>query len=55
MGEMDAVVKEFIAETRENLDRLDRDLVELERTPAAKAQLNSIFRTILTIPKQHIS
>jgi two-component system chemotaxis sensor kinase CheA len=46
MGEMDAVVKEFIAETRENLDRLDRDLVELERTPAAKAQLDSIFRAI---------
>jgi two-component system chemotaxis sensor kinase CheA len=49
MGEMDAIVKEFIAETRENLDRLDRDLVELETNPAAKEQLDSIFRAIHSI------
>jgi two-component system chemotaxis sensor kinase CheA len=49
MGEMDAIVREFIAETRENLDRLDRDLVELEKNPAAKKQLDSIFRAVHSI------
>jgi len=46
---MDAIVKEFIAESRENLERLDRDLVELERDPTAKEQLASIFRTVHSI------
>src|SRR5580700_4196431 len=49
MGEMDAIIKEFIAETRENLGRLDRDLVQLEKEPTAKEQLASIFRTIHSI------
>ena len=33
MSEMDDVVKEFLVESYENLDRLDRDLVELEKAP----------------------
>src|SRR5580700_10066185 len=49
MGEMDAIIKEFIAETRENLGRLDRDLVELEKDPTAREQLASIFRAIHSI------
>jgi two-component system chemotaxis sensor kinase CheA len=49
MDEMDAVIKEFIAESRENLEQLDRDLVELEKRPGAREQLASIFRTIHSI------
>src|ERR1700676_2130892 len=48
-GEMDAIIKEFIAETRETLERLDCDLVELEKDPIAKEHLASIFRTIHSI------
>ncbi len=41
--------KEFLVESHENLDRLDRDLVALEKDPHAKETLASIFRTIHTI------
>jgi two-component system chemotaxis sensor kinase CheA len=30
---MDDLLKEFLVESHENLDRLDRDLVNLEKTP----------------------
>ncbi|HEX4461372.1 MAG TPA: chemotaxis protein CheA, partial [Polyangia bacterium] len=40
---------EFLAESRENLDRLDQELVELEQNPDAQDILASIFRTIHTI------
>ena len=46
---MDEIVKEFLVESHENLDRLDRDLVALEKDPRAKETLASIFRTIHTI------
>ena len=46
---MDDVVKEFIVESTENLDRLDRDLVNLEKNPTSKDLLGSIFRAIHTI------
>jgi two-component system chemotaxis sensor kinase CheA len=49
MGEMDDVVKEFLVESYENLDRLDRDFVALETDPAASDRIGSIFRTIHTI------
>ncbi len=45
----DDIVKEFLVESHENLDRLDRDLVELEKHPADREILASIFRTIHTI------
>jgi two-component system chemotaxis sensor kinase CheA len=48
MDEMDEVVSEFLVESYENLDRLDRDLVDLERDPSP-AKLAGIFRTIHTI------
>ncbi len=47
-GEMDEVVAEFLVESYENLDRLDRDLVDLEQNPSAD-KLAGIFRTIHTI------
>lgn len=43
------IVKEFLVESYENLDRLDRDLLELEKDPTAQEILASIFRTIHTI------
>jgi two-component system chemotaxis sensor kinase CheA len=45
---MDDVVKDFLVESHENLDRLDRDFVELEKNPS-KETLGSIFRAIHTI------
>jgi len=47
--EMDEIVTEFLVESHENLDRLDRDLVELEKDPSNGERLASIFRTIHTI------
>ena len=49
MNEMDEVLKEFLVESYENMDRLDRDLVSLEERPDDKQILGSIFRTIHTI------
>jgi two-component system chemotaxis sensor kinase CheA len=46
---MDDIVREFLVESNENLDQLDRDLVALERDPQAGNILASIFRTIHTI------
>jgi two-component system chemotaxis sensor kinase CheA len=48
MDEMDEVVGEFLVESYENLDRLDRDLVDLEQNPSPE-KLAGIFRTIHTI------
>ena len=49
MNEMEAIVKEFVVESNENLDRLDRELIELERNPSERETLASIFRTIHSI------
>jgi two-component system, chemotaxis family, sensor kinase CheA len=43
------VIQEFLVESYENLDQLDRDLVALEQDPTARDKLASIFRTIHTI------
>lgn len=49
MEEIDEIVQEFLVESHENLDQLDRDLVALEREPESRDLLGSIFRTIHTI------
>ena len=49
MNDLDEVIQEFLVESYENLDRLDNDLVALERDPGAAELLSSIFRTIHTI------
>jgi len=46
---MDEIVKDFLIESRENLDRLDQELVKLESSPSSKELLASVFRTIHTI------
>lgn len=46
---MDDLVKEFLAESNEGLERLDNELVKLESSPGSAELLASIFRTIHTI------
>ncbi len=46
---MDEIVSEFLIESWENLDQLDRDLLELEKRPAATDLLGNIFRIFHTI------
>ena len=46
---MDELIKEFLQESRENLDHLDQDFVKLESDPSDRELLKSIFRTIHTI------
>jgi two-component system chemotaxis sensor kinase CheA len=46
---MDQIVKGFLIESNENLDRLDQELVKLESSPSSQELLASIFRTIHTI------
>jgi two-component system chemotaxis sensor kinase CheA len=43
------IVQDFLAESHENLDRLDRELVGLEKHPHDRDTLASVFRTIHTI------
>src|ERR1700687_248889 len=45
----DDIVREFLAESSENLDTLDRELVLLEKDPKNKNILGSVFRSIHTI------
>src|SRR5689334_25104719 len=45
----DEIIQEFLVESSENLDQLDRDLVALEQQPGSRELLSSIFRTIHTI------
>ena len=47
--EIDRVLSDFIIESRENLERLDREFVALESDPDNKELLAGIFRTIHTI------
>lgn len=47
--ELEEEVAEFLVESRENLDRFDRDLVTLEQDPTDRDTIGSIFRTIHTI------
>ena len=45
----DEILQEFLLESRENLDQLDRELVALEENPRDRARLASIFRTVHTL------
>jgi len=49
VDELGDIVSEFLVESHENLDQLDRDLVALEQAPGSRELLSSIFRTIHTI------
>src|ERR1700722_19001279 len=45
----DDIVREFLVESSENLDLLDRELINLEKDPGNRGTLASVFRTIHTI------
>jgi two-component system chemotaxis sensor kinase CheA len=45
----DDIVGEFLVESHENLDQLDRDLVALEKDPTSPGLLASVFRTVHTL------
>jgi two-component system chemotaxis sensor kinase CheA len=46
---MDEIVAEFLLESAQNLDRLDRDLRALARDPGSPQLLAGVFRTVHTI------
>ena len=46
---MDEIIKEFLVESAEGLDLLDRDLVALERDPSSRELLAEVFRAAHTI------
>jgi two-component system, chemotaxis family, sensor kinase CheA len=49
MDGMDEILKEFVIESREGLDQVDRDLVELEKHPDDQERVARIFRAIHTL------
>jgi chemotaxis protein histidine kinase CheA len=49
IDDMEEVINDFLVESHENLDRLDRDFVAFEADPSQKALLPAIFRAIHTI------
>ncbi|MFK7768399.1 MAG: chemotaxis protein CheA [Mariniblastus sp.] len=49
MDGFEEVIEEFLIESYESLDQLDRDLLALEDTPEDRDRLASIFRTVHTI------
>jgi two-component system chemotaxis sensor kinase CheA len=46
---MDDLLREFLSETSEGLEIIDRDLVEIERNPSNREVLGRIFRVLHTI------
>lgn len=49
MSENDELLREFLIETKENLDNLDAELLALETSPGDSSLINSIFRRLHTI------
>jgi two-component system chemotaxis sensor kinase CheA len=49
LGDVDDLTKEFIAESQEGLDRMERCLTELEMRPNDTGLLGEIFRAVHTI------
>jgi two-component system chemotaxis sensor kinase CheA len=47
--EQNEMILEFVAESRDNLDQFDQDLITLEETPQSLELLESVFRTIHNI------
>ncbi|MBI5801862.1 MAG: chemotaxis protein CheW [Verrucomicrobia bacterium] len=46
---IDSFLRDFLAETHENLDALDRAFVALEKTPGDRDLLSNVFRTLHTL------
>lgn len=46
---IDSFLRDFLAESHENLDALDRAFVALEQTPGDRVLLSNVFRTLHTL------
>jgi two-component system chemotaxis sensor kinase CheA len=46
---MDEVIRDFLIESHEGLDQLDKDLLSLEQDPTDSETLKRVFRTTHTI------
>ena len=49
MGDMSAIVVEFVEEGREKADLIERDLIQLEKDPRSRELLIEVFRAMHTI------
>ncbi len=49
MDGMEEIIKEFLVESHEGLDRFDRDMLGLEKDGSSRELLDSVFRAIHTI------
>jgi len=49
MGDMDAIVIEFVEEGNEKADQLERQLILLEKSPGSQELLGEVFRALHTI------
>ena len=49
MGEMNAIVNEFVEEGNEKTDQLERHLILLEKSPGSQDLLVEVFRALHTI------
>lgn len=49
VDEMEEIIDDFVVESGELIEQLDRDLLQLEQTPTDLELLNSIFRPVHTI------
>jgi two-component system chemotaxis sensor kinase CheA len=49
MGNMGAIVLEFVEEGKEKADQLERQLILLEKSPASQELLVEVFRALHTI------
>ena len=49
MDDLGKIVRGFVVESRESLDRVDRDLADLDRDPGSRDPLSRIFRALHTI------
>jgi two-component system chemotaxis sensor kinase CheA len=47
--QQDDIVREFLIESTENLNRLDQEILDLERRPKDQQLIGSIFRTVHTV------
>ncbi len=48
-GEMKDIVDSFVVETKEIFEKLDNELLEIEKEPEDKELINSIFRAVHTV------
>jgi two-component system, chemotaxis family, sensor kinase CheA len=49
MGEMDAIIVEFVQEGNEKADQFERHLIELEKHPNSRELLTEVFRVLHSI------